>query len=103
MSNRLEQLTKLHQADPADTFLSYGIALEHGKAGRFDDAISWLDKTLELDPNYCYAFFQKARMYIEKGDDQTARQVLNTGLETARQTGDDHAHSEIQELLASLE
>lgn len=94
---------KLHEADSADPFLSYGIALEYGKAGRFDDAIGWLDKTLGLDPHYCYAFFQKARMYIEKGDGERARQVLKTGLETAREAGDEHAHGEIRELLASLE
>ncbi len=29
MPDRLEQLTKLHEADPSDPFCTYGIALEH--------------------------------------------------------------------------
>jgi len=100
--SRLEQLTKLHGADPADAFLTYGIALELGKQQQYEQAIQWLDKTLQLDPNYCYAFFQKAKMSSELGDDATARQILVEGIAVAQQAGDEHARSELSELLATL-
>ena len=103
MPDRLEQLTKLHIADPVDPFVTYGIALEHGKQQRYEQAIQWLNKTLELDPNYCYAFFQKAKMSSELGDDAAARKILEQGIATAEQIGDEHAQSELAELLTSLD
>ncbi len=103
MPDRLEQLTKLHEADPRDPFCTYGIALEHAKADRHDEAIRWLDQTLTLDPQYCYAYFQKGRLFIERGDETVARDVLNQGIQAAVNAGDEHARNELSELLASLD
>lgn len=103
MTDRLAQLTKLHEADPADPFLTYGIALEHAKTEDFAQAIVWLDRTLEVDGNYCYAFYQKARALSELGDDEAARKVLVEGMAAAVRARDDHARSEMAELLATLE
>ena len=102
MSTRLEQLTQLHQADPTDPFCTYGIALEHAKASDRDEAIQWLDKTLELDAHYCYAFYQKARILFEHGDTEGARNVLESGMAAARSCNDEHALSEMDELLQTL-
>lgn len=102
MSERLEQLEKLHAADPADPFLTYGIALEHAKAGRSEQAIDWLDKTLALDVNYHYAYFQKARALGELGRDDEAKQVLRSGIELAQQANNEKAQRELTELLESF-
>ncbi len=102
MSDRLTQLHRLFEADPNDPFLTYGIALEHAKAGEPDDAITWLDKTLSIDGKYCYAFFQKAKMLDQKGDTDAARQVLTEGIATAQQAGDAHAADEMRELMQSF-
>jgi len=101
-SNRLEQLTKLHAADPADPFCTYGIALEHAKARRFDDAIAWLDKTLTIDPAYCYAYYQKAKTLNEMSQPDAARTTLEAGMQAAIQAGDAHARDEMAELLANI-
>lgn len=100
---RLDQLEMLHAADPQDAFLTYGIALEHAKAQRFADAITWLDKTLGIDPHYCYAFFQKAKMLSEQGEEERAREVLRLGMEVAAKAGDAHAREEMGALLQSME
>jgi tetratricopeptide (TPR) repeat protein len=105
MSERLTQLLKLHEADPADPFCTYGIALEHAKAGRSDEAIQWLDRTLGLDERYCYAYYQKARVLAQDGQDEAARQVLRHGIEVARAaaTPDSlHAAQEMSDLLQSI-
>ncbi len=99
MSPRLTQLHKLHAADPGDPFLTYGIALEHGKTGALDDAIAWLDKTLAIDATYCYAYFQKAKMLDEKGETEAARAILQQGMKAAQAAGDGHAASEMMTLL----
>jgi tetratricopeptide (TPR) repeat protein len=102
MSDRLAQLTKLHAADPADADLPYMIALEHAKAGRTDDALAWLDKAVALQPHYCYAYFQKAKLLADLGRADEARGTLTAGIDIARRTGNEKAFNELSELLATL-
>lgn len=103
MSKRLEQLQTLFDKDAADPFLAYGIAIEHGKAGRLDDAIAWLDRTLQIDSHYCYAYFQKAKMLDQKGDPDAARATLRDGITAAQSAGDAHAAEEMMQLMQSME
>jgi len=102
MNDRLAQLQDMHASDPSDAFIPYGIALEHFKAGDHAAALTWLDKTLSLDPHYCYAYFQKAKVLSDRGDDDEARAVLETGMRAAVEVHDEHARGEMAELLASL-
>jgi tetratricopeptide (TPR) repeat protein len=103
MSDRLDQLLKLLDADPRDPFLTYGIALEHGKADRLDEAIQWLDRTLSIDPKYLYAYFQKAKILDAQGDTDRAKAVLDEGMRTAVAAGDAHAREEMADLRAGFE
>lgn len=98
MTERLATLEKMHTADPADADLPYMIAIEHGNAERFDDAIAWLDKTLALDSHYHYAYFQKAKMLSELGEDDDAITVLDAGIAKASAAQDGKALGELQEL-----
>jgi len=98
MSDRLTQLLKLHAADPADADLPYMIALELGKAGEADQAITWLDKTLAINAHYHYAYFQKAKMLDQEGETDDAVAVLDLGIEKASSVGDGKALGELQEL-----
>ncbi len=102
MTERLEQLLKFFEADPQDAFCSYGIALEYAKSGRPDEAIRWLDQTLQIDPNYCYAFYQKSKILADTGDITAARRVLEDGMAVAQRVADEHAYSEMAELNESL-
>ena len=102
MTSRLDQLRKLHDADASDPFVTYGIALEHAKAGDRDEALRWLDETLKLDADYCYAYFQKGRLLGELGREEEARQAVRAGIERAKAAGDAHAASELEGLLESL-
>ena len=103
MSDRLEQLDKLHAADPADADVTYMIAMEHVKVGDYPIVIDWLDKTLTLDPGYLYAYFQKAKAQSQMGDDDAAITTLKLGIEKAQQAGDAKAVGELSELMASMQ
>lgn len=103
MSTRLAQLRDLHLADPNDPFLIYGIALEHAKAGDAEEALAWLERTLQVDETYAYAYFQKGKLLSELGRDEEARQALSAGIQHARTTGDNHAASELTVLLDAIE
>lgn len=105
MSDRLDQLMKLYAADEKDPFLTYGIAMEHSKVGRFDEAIAWFDRTLVLDAHYCYAYYQKAIALQHRagdGDIDAARDVIQQGIGAARSSGDGKALGELEELLGML-
>ena len=106
MTNRLEQLQKLHTADPTDPDVTYMIAMELMKSADADGTsggIDWLNKTLDLDPNYLYAYFQKAKAQAEQGNDETARATLQLGIQKSQAAGDAKAVSELSELHQSME
>ena len=98
MSTRLEKLTQMQQADPADPFCSYGIALEHAKLGHTDEAMTWLDKTLALDAHYSYAYYQKARLLVQQGKPDDAKAVLDAGMADAAQGSSSDAKHALAEM-----
>ena len=103
MSDRLEQLTRLHESDPTDPFITYGIAFEYAKSDQPQQAIDWLNKTLELDPHYCYAYFQKGKAFSALGDEDKAAEAVREGIRVSEEIGDDHARHELADLLLTLQ
>ena len=100
--SRLDQLTKLHDADPHDADVMYMIAQEHAKAGDHEKAIEWYDTCIGADASYHYAYFHKARSQQEAGDDAGAQQTLTGGLAVATRDQNAKAISEIQSYLGEL-
>lgn len=102
MPDRLEQLLKLHAADPTDADVPYMIAMEHTKAADHTQVLHWLDQTLGLDPNYLYAYYQKAKALHALGRADEAKAACRQGLDKAQAAGDAKAASELNELMATL-
>ncbi|MBG80954.1 MAG: hypothetical protein CMJ39_09630 [Phycisphaerae bacterium] len=102
MTDRINQLRNLLESQPDDTFCLYGIAMEYAKAGQHERAIAHFDMTTEIDPDYCYAYYHKARCLIDAGQMDEAARTLATGLEHARTSGDVHAEGEIAALLCEV-
>ncbi len=100
--DRLAQLMRLLESDPSDAFCLYGIAQEHAKAGRHEEAVGWYDRTLASDPAYCYAYFHKARSLEELDRIDDACAALRAGVDAARTAKDGHALSEIRAYLDQL-
>lgn len=98
----IAQLEKLLAADPADTFVLYGLAQEHTKAGNAAQAIVYYDRCLAADPAYCYAYFHKARIQEAAGDVAGAVRTLTEGVAQARKTSDFKALGEITTALEAL-
>ena len=93
---------KLRGVDPDDADVPYMIALEHAKAGEPATAVEWLDQTLGLDPGYHYAYFQKAKMLSELGEDEDAKAVLDQGISRATVDGNAKAVGELEELKLAI-
>ncbi len=103
MSERLAQLEKMLAKEPNDTFLVYGIALEHKKAGERQRALEYLKRVITLDPGYCYAYHQMGLIHESLDDPDAARQAYRAGVEAARLKGDAHALGEIEAALMMIE
>lgn len=103
MGERLDKLLKMLEKQPNDTFLLYGIALEHHKLGNPLAALEFFDRVLALDPNYCYAYHRKGQILEETGDLEGARAAYRAGVEAAERAGDDHAREELAASLLMIE
>ncbi len=101
--SRLDKLTKLLDADPADAFLLYGIAQEHATLGDHDAACGFYTRCLAADPAYLYAYYHKAVSQSEAGDAVGAAATLKAGIDRATAAGDAKALGELRVLLDSLE
>ena len=101
-SERLRKLQTMLEKQPADPFLLYGIALEHKKAGQGAQAVEFLDRVIQVDPEYCYAYHQKGLIHESAGDVGAARQAYQQGIAAAQRKGDLHAKGEIEAALEEL-
>lgn len=102
-TSRMQQLQKMLDRTPADPFLLYGMALEYKKANEPQQALEYLDRTIQTDAGYCYAYFQRGQVYEQVGDTTSAKQAYRDGIEAARKKGDAHALSELEGALSMIE
>jgi tetratricopeptide (TPR) repeat protein len=102
-SDRLEKLQQMLAKDPNDTFLLYGIAMEHKKINDPATALEFFDRVTRLDPGYCYAYHQKGLVLESQGDTDAAKRAYREGIEAAIKKGDDHARGEIEAALSMIE
>jgi len=103
VNDRLAKLSKMLEREPTDTFLIYGLALEHKKLGHTDEALKLLDRVIALDPGYCYAYHQKGLAFESAGDNESAKSAYRAGIDAAKQKGDAHAQGEIEAALSMIE
>ena len=102
-SPRLDQLFKMLEKQPQDTFLLYGIGMEYRKLKAAEKAIEYFDRVLGVDSAYCYAYFQKGQVYEQMGRNDQARGSYYQGIAAARKAGDAHAQGELEAALSMLE
>lgn len=89
-------------AHPQDAFARYGLAMECSNQGDSDAAIANFEKLLAENPNYVAGYFQYGQMLARLSRTADAKRTLDSGIEAARRTGDQHAGSEMEAALAQL-
>jgi len=102
MSDRLNSLLKLLEKDPDDSFLSYGIALEHISKGNYEEAEKYLTSLQKKDPDYVPAYMQLAHVYEKFNFIDKAKNIYKEGIEIARKNNDSHAADEMEDFLNEL-
>ena len=99
---RMQQLRRMLEREPNDTFLLYGLALEYKKTNDTKNAIEYLNRVIQLDPGYCYAYHQQGLIFESVGDLDSARRAYRAGIESAKNKGDAHARGEIEAALSMI-
>jgi predicted Zn-dependent protease len=99
----LEQLQALLAAEPDDSFLRYGVAMEYAKQGRPDEAVAEFAELRRRHPDYVPGYFMGARAHEQAGDIDAAKALYKEGIAVARRTGDEHAAGEMTAALMSIE
>jgi len=99
---RREQLEEMLQTAPDDVFLNYALAMSYASEGNRSEALTRLERVIEMDADYVAAYFQRAQLLAENEQVQAARDVVTQGIQVARKLGDSHAAEEMSGFLASL-
>jgi len=100
--DRLAMLTEILSQNPNDAFARYGLALEYSNTGDVDRALEEFGKLLSAHPDYTAAYFMAAQTLARVDRVAEAKRMLGDGIASAKRTGNGHAQSEMEGMLAEL-
>jgi predicted Zn-dependent protease len=100
--DRIVALNEILTENPKDAFARYGLAMEYAKQGDFDRALAEFSILLENHPDYTAGYFMAAQTLVKAERAPDAKAMLLKGVASARRTGNLHAQSEMEALLAEL-
>ena len=100
--DRIAALNQILTDNPKDSFARYGLAMEYSKQGDFDRALAEFAILLENNPDYTAGYFMAAQTLVRAAKIDDAKRMLLDGISSARRTGNLHAQSEMEAMLADL-
>ncbi len=100
--DRIAMLTEILSQNPNDGFARYGLALEHSTRGDIERALEEFGKLLSVHPDYTAGYFMAAQTLAKADRTDEARKMLGNGIASAKRTGNAHAQSEMEGMLADL-
>jgi predicted Zn-dependent protease len=101
--DRIAALNDVLTQNPNDTFARYGLAMEYSKQGDFDRSLAEFSILLKNSPDYTPGYFMAAQTLARADRVADAKTMLTDGIASARRTGNLHARSEMEAMLAELE
>lgn len=87
------------EADPANAFARYGVAMEYVHTGALEQAMAEFRALIEADPGYSAAYYHGGQTLEKMGDIDQARDFYRRGIAV---TSDPHAAGELQAALDIL-
>lgn len=100
--DRVAMLTEILSENPNDAFARYGLAMEYSNQGNVDRAMEEFRKLLDTHPDYTAGYFMAAQALARASRVDEARKMLGDGIISAKRTGNGHAQSEMEGMLADL-
>ncbi len=99
---RIDALRSMVAADPGNSFLRYGLAMEYRNAGDLAAAAAEFRELIAADPNYSAAYFHGGQTLERLGRPDEAREWYTEGIAVTARKGEAHARSELETALALL-
>lgn len=99
MNERVQALRKMAEAHPDDPRPRFGLALEHERAGAWDDAVRELRAYLALTDDQGNAWGRLGKALRELGRDDEAKEAYRTGVEAAYRHGHPSMAGEFEQVL----
>ncbi len=99
---RIDALKSMVAADPGNSFLRYGLAMEYKNCGDLAAAAAEFRALIAADPNYSAAYFHGGQTLERLGRLDEARELYTEGVAVTARKGEEHARSELQTALALL-
>jgi predicted Zn-dependent protease len=101
--DRMALLTEVLAQNPMDAFARYGLAMEYSNSGEVERALEEFGRLLATHPDYTAGYFMAAQTLAKAERTEEARKMLVDGIASAKKTGNGHAQSEMEGMLAELE
>lgn len=100
--SRREMLEQFVAQKPDDAFTRYGLAMECMNSGDSAAAETHFRALLQRNADYVPAYLIFGQFLAKQSRTEEARTVLQTGVAAASKSGNQHALSEMESLLAEL-
>lgn len=100
--DRVAMLTDILNQNPNDAFARYGLAMEYSNQGEVDRALEQFQKLLTSHPDYTAGYFMAAQTLARANRNEEAKKLLGEGIVSAKRSGNAHAQSEMEGMLADL-
>lgn len=99
---RLEALEQILKQNPADTLARYGLAMEYGRQGRFEQAVEQYRALMAAQPDYSAAYYHGGQALERLGRIEEAKEWYRRGIEVTGRKGEQHAKNELELALELL-
>ena len=100
--SRVAALQEILKESPNDAFARYALGLEYSSSGNAEAALAEFDQLLAAHPDYTNGYFMAAQVLERAGRIAEARRRLQQGMDSARQSNNRHALSEMEAMLEGL-
>jgi predicted Zn-dependent protease len=101
--DKIAALKEILAQDPASAFARYGLAMAYASEGDAATSLAEFDRLLVEHPDYTAGYFMAAQTLVKAGRPAEAQTRLRLGIASAQRTGNQHALSEMQQLLDELQ
>src|SRR5271170_3760019 len=100
--DKIAALKEILAQDPTSAFARYGLAMAYASDGDAVTAVAEFDRLLAEHPDYAAGYFMAAQTLVKAARTAEAQTRLREGIASAQRTGNQHALSEMQQLLDEL-
>ncbi len=100
--DRIAALRTMLEANPANHFARYGLALELVKIGDDRSALAEFRRIMADNPDYQAAYFHAGKALERLGEGDEARAIYVEGVKASFRTGNTHARSELEAAIEEI-